>query len=318
MWRPKASAFHPGSWWLLGLSIAIAAGLTKSAWMLAAIIALCFSVIIWAREKAPWSQSLKFYSALAAFVVITRIAFRIIFNYSDGTGPTIFSLPQIEIDLGLGTSVKFFGDVSALSLIGALTDGLRLAAIIMGIALANSLANPRKLLKSTPSALYEIASAISVAINLAPQLISSLHRVRRAGSLRGRSKGLSSLAGTVIPVLEDTIENSLSLAASMDARGFGRQGSMTKGEQTISRLASLGSLLAIIFGMFFLLSGTALALSVGLIVLGLALIFVAMRLASKRSIRTRFQPRGLTRLDLALAIVSMALVVASSFGWWLK
>ncbi|MEO0027751.1 MAG: hypothetical protein RL716_1082 [Actinomycetota bacterium] len=300
----------------MGLSIAIAAGLTKSTWMLVAIIALSFSVIIWAREKAPWSQSLKFYSALAAFVVITRIAFRIIFNYSDGPGLIIFSLPQIEIDIGLGTSVQFFGNVSALSLIGALTDGLRLAAIIVGIALANSLANPRKLLKSTPSALYEIASAISVAINLAPQLISSLHRVRRAGSLRGRSKGLSSLAGTVIPVLEDTIENSLSLAASMDARGF--QGSMTKGEQTISRLASLGSLLAIIFGMFFLLSGTALALSVGLILLGLALIFVAMRLASKRSIRTRFQPRRLTRLDLALAVVSIALVTASSFGWWLN
>jgi energy-coupling factor transport system permease protein len=188
----------------------------------------------------------------------------------------------------------------------------------MGIALANSLANPRKLLKSTPSALYEIASAISVAINLAPQLISSLQRVRRAGALRGRSKGLSSLAGTVIPVLEDTIENSLSLAASMDARGFGRQGSMTKGELSISRLTSMGSLLSMIFGMFFLLSGVALPLSIGLMLLGLVLVFVAMRLAAKRNIRTRFQPRRLSRLDLALAVVSTTLVIASSFGWWLR
>lgn len=318
MWRPKASAFHPGSWWLVGLSIAIAAGLTNSAWILAALIACSFFVIIWARESSPWSQSLKFYAALAALVVLTRIAFRIVFNYSDGSGLVLFSLPQLEIDLGLGGTVRFFGDVSAISLTGALTDGLRLAAIIMGIALANSLANPRKLLKSTPSALYEIASSVSVAINLAPQLISSLQRVRRAGALRGRSKGLGSLVGTVIPVLEDTIENSLSLAASMDARGFGRQGSMTKSELAISRLASLGSLLAIIFGMFFLLSGAALTISVGLMLLGLVLVFVAMRMAAKRSIRTRFQPRGLTRFDFALAVLSTVLITASSFGWWLR
>lgn len=318
MWRPKASAFHPGSWWLLGLAIAVAAGLTKSPLILAVLIALCFALILWARESSPWSQSLKFYAFLAAFVVATRLAFRVIFNYSDGTGLILFSLPQFEINLGLGTTVKFFGEVSATSLMGALTDGLRLAAIILGIGLANSLANPRKLLKSTPSALYEIASAVSVAINLAPQLIASLQRVRRAGALRGRSKGLRSVAGTVIPVLEDTIDNSLSLAASMDARGFGRQGSMSTAELNFSRFASLGSLLAIIFGVFFLLSGSGLAVSIALFLVGLVLIFTSVRLAAKRSIRTRFQPRRFAGNDFALLTFSAGLIVTASFGWWLQ
>jgi energy-coupling factor transport system permease protein len=177
-----------------------------------------------------------------------------------------------------------------MSMQAALIDGLRLSAIIVAIGLANSLANPRKLLKSTPSALYEIATALSVAINLAPQLIASLQRVRRARGLRGGSQGLGSLRGLVIPVLEDTIEQSLQLAASMDARGFGRKGSRGRSEVMLARVSGFGAVVLSGIGVYVLLAvaGNS-GLGLGLIGAALTLGALTVKLSSLRKTRTKFR-----------------------------
>jgi energy-coupling factor transport system permease protein len=65
-------------------------------------------------------------------------------------------------------SVNFncLGPVTLQNLAAGAVDGMRLAAIILAVALATILANPRKLLKSLPGALFEVASAISVAFRI--------------------------------------------------------------------------------------------------------------------------------------------------------
>ena len=292
--------------------------MTTNAFVLMATIVFCVVVILIAREPAPWSQSLKFYLGLALFILLTRVAFRIIFNYSAAADQTLLALPSIEINLGLGGSIAMLGNVSGAAILAALTDGLRLAAIIMSIGLANTLANPRKLLKSTPAALYEIATAISVAINLAPQLIESLQRVRRARSLRGRSKGLSALAGTVIPVLEDTIDQSLALAASMDSRGFGRRGNISIFEQRLARASSLASLLAMILAVYlFLVNGQLQLLALALGMCAVVLAGIAVRVTSRKSNRTRLVKTHFQPHDYALLALGGFVVFAAIMKWWL-
>ena len=75
------------------------------------------------------------------------------------------------------------------ALLAGLYDGLRLAAIVICIGAANSLANPKRLLKSLPPALYEIGTALVIAVTILPQLADSARRVRRAQSLRGGGRG---------------------------------------------------------------------------------------------------------------------------------
>ena len=53
------------------------------------------------------------------------------------------------------------------------------------VGAANSLANPKRLLRSMPAALYEVGTALVVAITILPQLADSLRRVRAAQRLRG-------------------------------------------------------------------------------------------------------------------------------------
>ena len=296
----RASALHPGSWWILGLAFATVASLSNDWLSAAAVIAAAIAVMLLCRENAPWSRSVRFYLILGAFVVAVRVLFRIIFN--SGNPETPIALSLIELSIG---GVRLLGPVTWLTLEAAATDGLRLAAIIISIGMANTLANPKRLLKSTPGALYEVATAMTVAINLAPQLIESLQRVRKARGLRGRSRGISALNSIVIPALEDTIEQSLGLAASMDARGFGRRGNLTNLQQRASRLLSLGGILLVVIGTYFLLASNAQALAVGLLVAGVAALTVTVRIASARNLRTRYRRQRFGIKDFTLTIVAL-------------
>lgn len=314
--RFSASDASPLSWWLLAITMAIVAGVSQSALtQIAVCLAALLSILIF-REEAPWSRSVKFYLFLAGVVVVARVLFRIVFNIQDPEDTTALDLPGFSVNLGFGPPIELFGAVGIQALTGGATDGLRLAAIILSIGMASSLANPRTLLKSTPSALYEIASAISVAINLAPQMISSLQRVQKARSLRGRSKGLGSMAGTVIPVLEDAIDSSLSLAASMDSRGFGRRGNMSKALIIGARLSSLLAIGFLSIGSFALLVGQTQTLGWVLIALGITASFATIRINSKSQIRTRFEPVKFQVFDAVLFILSGVLLVAAFLGWF--
>ena len=74
------------------------------------------------------------------------------------------------------------------SVLAGLYEGMRLATILICVGAANSLANPKRLLKSMPPALYEIGTAIVVAVALLPQLADSLRRVRAARQLAWRPR----------------------------------------------------------------------------------------------------------------------------------
>lgn len=314
--RFSASTASPLTWWLLAITMAIVAGVSQSALTQILICLAALIAILVFREEAPWSRSVKFYLLLAGFVVIARVLFRIVFNIQNPQDTTALDLPGFSVNLGFGPPVELFGEVGLQALTGGATDGLRLAAIILSIGMASSLANPRTLLKSTPSALYEIASAISVAINLAPQMISSLQRVQKARSLRGRSKGLGSMAGTVIPVLEDAIDSSLSLAASMDSRGFGRRGNLSRSLVVGARLSSLMAVGFLSVGSFALLVGQTQTFGWVLIAIGIVATFASVRISSKSQIRTRFEPLKFQFFDALLFALSAGLLIAAGFGWF--
>ena len=97
------------------------------------------------------------------------------------------------------------------------------------VGAANSLANPKRLLRSVPPALYEIGTALVVAVTVLPQFADSVRRIRAAQRLRAGETGrVRALRRLVVPVLEDALERSLALAAGMDTRGYGRAGDVTR------------------------------------------------------------------------------------------
>jgi energy-coupling factor transport system permease protein len=216
--------------------------------------------------------------------------------------------------LGELGNTQLFGRVSWDALFGALRDGLRMAAILVSIGLANTLANPRQLLKNTPGALYEVANAWVIAINMAPQLIDSAKRVKRASRLRGRNKRHNLLGSLLIPVLEDTIERSLALAASMSARGFGRQGQLRNRQLLVLRLASFVGVTCLAVGAYLLLTSPSPWMAAVLLAVGILGVGATSRIAALRQIRTRYQPTAWTVRDALLVAGAVAIACFALIG----
>ena len=136
----------------------------------------------------------------------------------------LLDLPEVPLP-GLGRRAsRCSGRSPASRCWPACTTGCGSRTIVICVGAANALANPKRLLRSVPPALYEVGTALVVAVTVLPQLADSVRRVRaaQAAARRRRPAGSAGCGGSLVPVLEDALERSLALAAGMDARGYGR------------------------------------------------------------------------------------------------
>ncbi|WP_114908079.1 CbiQ family ECF transporter T component [Ornithinimicrobium murale] len=281
---------HPAAWWVWALGLAVAASRTTNPLLLALILAVACTVVVARRGDAPWALAFRLYLYVGAFIVLMRVAFRVVFGGNTG-GTILFTLPTIPLPDWLA-GIRLLGAVSAESVLGGFYDGLRLATMIVCIGAANALANPKRLLKTVPSALYDVGSAVVVALSVFPQLAESVQRVRRARRLRGGSgRGLRALRGIIIPVLEDALDRSLLLASAMDSRGYGRSAQVPRGTRALAGVCTLVGLVGVCVGIYGVLDGTApAALGLPMLVLGLALAAGGFILTGRRVQRSRYRP----------------------------
>lgn len=281
---------HPGAWWIWALGLAAAVSRTTNPWLIGLIVLVACFVVVMRRTEAPWALSFRFYLYLGLLIIAIRVVFRIIFGGAD-FGNVLFTLPEISLP-SWAAGIRLLGPVTSESLLAGLYDGMRLATIVICVGAANALANPKRLLKSLPPALYEVGTAVVVALSVFPQLAESVQRVRRARRLRGDpGKGIGALRRIVVPVLEDALERSMTLAAGMDARGYGRSGMSTPRERFVTGALMLAGLVGVCVGTYGFLDATApriLAwpmLTAGIVLAGLG--FIA---AGRRVERTRYRP----------------------------
>jgi energy-coupling factor transport system permease protein len=314
--NPKriGNTLHPVTWWTLSfIAVAIAVISYSLAPLLIIGVASLASVVVLERD---WAKSIKLYATLAAVVFVTRLIFRVLFNFSINDQNIALNLPMLAIDFGFGEPVHLLGPLSQSAINAAVVDGLRLAVIILAIGVASTIAKPSQLLKYTPAAVYEIATAVTIAINLAPQLSMSIQRVKRAGTLRGRSDGLSLVRSLIIPVLEDSIENSMHLAASMAARGFGRSGQNSIAAIRWLRALSLGAAALMIITTYLILTlGLFNGTSIATLTLSLVSSVLALRISAGQKIRTTLNRQRLGVLDLLLILIGLGVFYAVSRGW---
>jgi len=290
--RRVPRTLHPIAWWLWALGLATAVSRTTNPILLILVLAVLGFVIGQRRVEAPWARAFKYYLAMALVVIALRVVFRTVF--ASGIAPTdhvLFRLPHIAAPHWYA-GVQFGGPVSLEVLLAAAADGLRLGTLLCCIGAANALANPKRALRVLPGALYELGVAVVVSISVAPQLVESVQRVRRARRLRaGTAKGLRVLRSIVIPVLEDALERSLRLAAAMDSRGYGRVGRATRGSRRVTAALLLTGMLGLCAGAYGLLDASAPRhLGLPAIAVGAGLCCAGLALGGRRVTRTRYRP----------------------------
>ena len=140
---------HPVAWWIWALGMATAATRTTNPLLLGSIIAVVAFVVSARRGDAPWSSGFRGYVIAALVVVALRVALRTLLDGQYGAH-VLFHVPELPLP-SAAEGIRIGGPVSLEGLLAAFYDGLRLATLILCIGAANVLANPKRLLKSTPS-----------------------------------------------------------------------------------------------------------------------------------------------------------------------
>jgi energy-coupling factor transport system permease protein len=166
-------------------------------------------------------------SALAAGVGLRRVrgvliavllisAFAVVLNFvSAHLGSTIlFELPDQIPALG--------GPYTLEALAFGATGGLTVGGAILAAAPFSLLLASHEVMDALPAALSRTGAAIAASLNLVPAVVASFVQVTEAQRLRGwRPRGPRSWSEIVVPVVLTSVEGSIQLAESMEARGFG-------------------------------------------------------------------------------------------------
>ncbi|QWQ43884.1 energy-coupling factor transporter transmembrane protein EcfT [Streptomyces sp. YPW6] len=282
----RANALPAGAWWLWALGLATAASRTTNPLLLGLLVGVAGYVVAARRTDAPWARSYGAFVKLGLFVVALRLLFSVFLGSSIPGSHTVLTLPELPLpDWAQG--VRIGGRVTAEQLVFSLYEGMKLATLLICVGAANALANPARLLKSLPGALYEAGVAVVVAMTFAPNMVADVLRLRTARRLRGRpTGGVRAVAQIGLPVLE----RSVAVAASMDARGYGRTARVPAAVRHTTNVLTLGGLLGVCAGTYGLLAAQGAVYGLPLLLAGLVTAMAGLRLGGRRSVRTRYRP----------------------------
>ena len=311
---------HPIAWWLWALGLATAGTQTTNPVLLALVLAVLATVVTNRRGDAPWARAFKYYLILAAVVVAIRVVFRSLFggDVDAGTMHVLFTLPHVPLP-SWAAGVQLGGPVTLEGTLGALYGGLQLGVLLGCLGAANSLADPKRALRVLPGALYELGVAVVVAISVAPQLVESINRVRRARQLRGgATAGFHALRAIAIPVLTDALERSLRLAAAMDSRGYGRASGASPRARRVSGSLMIGGMFGLCLGLYGLVdSSTPRAIGLPALVIGSLLCVAGLVFGSRRVRASHYRPDRWLRAEWLVVLcgsVPAAVLLAGAGG----
>jgi len=148
--------------------------------------------------------------------VVLIAAFAVLLNFvSAHLGATVlFALPDQVPGLG--------GPYTLEALAFGAVGGLTIAAAILAAAPFSLLLASHQVMDALPAALSRTGAAMAASLNLVPAVAASFLQVTEAQRLRGwRPRGPRSWSEIVVPVVLTSVEGSIQLAESMEARGFG-------------------------------------------------------------------------------------------------
>ena len=148
----------------------------------------------------------------AAFIA----AFAILLNFvSAHVGDTVlFSLPASLPAIG--------GPYTLEALVYGAAGGVTIAAAILAAAPFSMLLASHEVIDALPAALARSGAVVAAALNLVPAVGATYVQVSEAQRMRGwRPRGPRSWSEVIVPVVLTSVESSIQLAESMEARGFG-------------------------------------------------------------------------------------------------
>jgi energy-coupling factor transporter transmembrane protein EcfT len=203
--------------WICAALLAIGVVALDNASVALAMVGAVALLVYIRRDGSPWQRSFLLSLRIGATILGIRTIVGILIGVPI-PGTNLFTLPILDLPSWM-PGIRIGGAVTLERLSFSLHEGVIIATMIALFGAATSLTSPHKLLRVTPSFIYEVGITLVIATSLFPQLATSARRIRTAQKLRGIEK--IELRSIAIPLLEESLSRSLQLAAAMDARGYG-------------------------------------------------------------------------------------------------
>jgi len=239
----EPTLFHPNAWLLWISAAALPALLTRNPLYLILIgvgVGLVYGALPERNSAlaAGWLGLVKLGALLTAFAVpmnaLTVHSGRLI----------LFTLPASWPVIG--------GPITGEAVLFGLSTSLSLTVILLIFATLNVALDQSALLRLIPAFLLEAGVVVAIAVGFLPQMVRSFHEIREAQTLRGhRFEGLRGLAPLFVALLTTGLERSITLAESMESRGFGgSQGQVPAASKLWGQVGVLGSMGGLAVGLF--------------------------------------------------------------------
>ena len=213
--------WHPALWWFWAALVVAFIFLTKNrgnsqalALQFTAVVVSLFIAYLKVIPARRRIVRITIYIALSA--LIFRMAMSIIVGVPM-PGRTLFTLPQLQLPR-IFVGITIGGPVTSDRLFYSFREVLLFISLIIVIGVANALSSPHRMLRVLPARFYSFGLAITIANTFLPMTANSAKRVALAMRMRGQPNSTRRLA---IPVLEEALERSVDLAASLESRGYG-------------------------------------------------------------------------------------------------
>lgn len=151
---------------------------------------------------------------LTGVVLIAAVATLLNFVSAHLGTTVLFTLPPAIPAIG--------GPYTLEALAAGISGGITVGAAIVAAAPFSLMLASHDVMDALPNVLSRTGAAIAASLNLVPSVAASFVQVSEAQRLRGwRPRGPRSWAEVVVPVVLTSVEGSIQLAESMEARGFG-------------------------------------------------------------------------------------------------
>ena len=213
--------WHPALWWLWAALIVAFIFLTKNRGNSQALalqfVAIAVSLFIADRRVIPTRRRI---IRITLYIALAALFFRMAMSIIVGVpmpGRTLFTLPQLQLPR-IFVGITIGGPVTSDRLLYSFQEVLLFISLIIVLGVANALSSPHRMLRVLPKRFYGFGLAITIANTFLPMTANSTKRVALALRMRGQPYSSRRLA---IPVLEESLERSVDLSASLESRGFG-------------------------------------------------------------------------------------------------
>jgi energy-coupling factor transport system permease protein len=322
MHRPAATPppWHSVAWLAWAIAAAGAVQLAPSPVYVALVVGIAWVMVEAHAPDGPYRRAFPILVGLGCVFGIVRV-FMAALTTHNGLN-ILFTIPHATMPDALG-GFTVGGSIESDVVLQAAAVAFTVIGVMAVFGAVNSIWSHYELVQSTPRSFYELGVVVTVALAYIPATIDSMRAVREADRARtgGQPVRRGRILRSILPVLERGMERAVSLAESMDSRGFGiREADRADRQAAWCAVGALGAL-----GVAFLaLVGRQTTLALVCAAVAVLALLAGIALGARSTPRQHYRRRPLAAADWLMmgtaALSPLLLAVAdwsgaSSLSW---